>query len=121
MEHASVVSFAHHLLDLLAVGGIPPDILMDVATSAADEVRHAQDAMNVAELLNPHEYGDRRAPGPLLRPNTNATAPLTTPSLPQLAVALVAEGCVGETASAAVQVGLLGDNNAAVGSLLKGF
>jgi len=97
-EHASVASFSRHLLDLLAIGSAPPHILEQVATAAADEVRHAAQSLAVASLLR-GSSSPQVSPGPLPMP---AHQPL--PSLADLAAAVLDEGCVEETVSAALAI-----------------
>lgn len=90
MEHASVASFARHMLELMALGA-PPELLAAAAAAQGDEVRHAALAAEVAASL-----GLTVQPGPLA---LGGIAPHTTPDA--VLDALVREGCVGETCSAA--------------------
>ena len=90
-EHASIASFNRFSLQLLAVGA-PPDLLEDTQKAALDEVRHAEACFERASFY----AGEDLAPGPL---------PLDGDLLGELdlrtvLLAVVAEGCVGETLSA---------------------
>ena len=98
-EYSSVGSFSRHLLDLMAVGGAPPRILEDVAAAAADEVRHAAASLQVARLLRGPD-APLVAPGALPMPS----APAAPPTLKDLAVEVLKDGCVEETVSAALAV-----------------
>ena len=90
MEHASVASFARFTLDLLTFGA-PPELLALAQQAAADEVRHAEFAFGVASGLGAAVVG----PGPMRLDDV----PLHT-DLEAFALALVREGCVGETMGA---------------------
>ncbi len=94
MEHASVASFARFTLDLMTFGA-PPELLALAQQAAADEVRHAQLAFAVASGLG---GGDAASVGP--GPMRLDDVPLHT-DLEAFAIALVREGCVGETCGAA--------------------
>jgi hypothetical protein len=87
LEHASVASFARHMLELMSLGA-PADLLMDVARAQQDEIEHARLAYALAGVDGPC------GPGPLLAPppRVGRGAILT---------ALIEEGCVGETVAAA--------------------
>uniref|UniRef100_A0A7S1X260 Transmembrane protein n=1 Tax=Tetraselmis chuii TaxID=63592 RepID=A0A7S1X260_9CHLO len=106
-EHASVASFAWHGLQLMALGGAPPDILEGVVTAAADEVRHAAASLSVASLLRgPAEPA--KSPGPLPLHLTTSESP----SICGLVAAVLHEGCIEETVSAALAVASkLGERN----------
>ncbi len=92
MEHASIASFARFCLQLLALGAPAP--LVEAAQAAgADEVRHARVAFTIAHRLG----GRARAPSSL--PQAGAAVPTR---LVEVVAAVIAEGCVGETISAAV-------------------
>ena len=96
MEHASVASFARFTLDLMTFGA-PPELLALAQQAAADEVRHAQLAFAVASgLADDGEDESRLGPGPMRLDDV----PLHT-DLETFAIALVREGCVGETCGAA--------------------
>lgn len=108
-EHASVASFSRHLLELMAVGGVPPGILEGAATAAADEVRHTSVSLKVASLLRQSSEADSKVPGPLM--------PLVgdVPSLSDLAIAVMREGCIEETVSAAMAVASVYASNSDLG------
>ncbi|HHH11742.1 MAG TPA: ferritin-like domain-containing protein [Sorangium sp.] len=87
-EHASVASFAQFALELLALGA-PANLVADANRAALEEVTHAQLAFALASTFG----GDAVGPGPL------PMCTLSTPSLAQLAVATLKEGCINETLS----------------------
>jgi hypothetical protein len=90
MEHASVAAFARFALDLLALGA-PSDLVAQAQEAMGDEVRHARASYALASAYRGRELG----PGPLdVRGAVGAPNPL------DFAVALVHEGCIGETLSA---------------------
>jgi hypothetical protein len=90
-EHASVAAFARFALQLLALGA-PPDLVSATHQALVDEVEHARLAFALASAY----AGAPRGPGPL----PAATAPLAH-DLTAVALALVHEGCIGETIAAA--------------------
>ena len=85
-EHASVASFAHFAMDLLAHGA-PPHLLKAALDAGADEVEHARACFALASRY----HGTDLSPGPL---PTNPRPPAT---LEEMVRALIQEGCVGET------------------------
>lgn len=91
LEHASVASFARFTLDLMALGA-PPDLLAGAQRAALDEVRHARIAWTLAARWSDRELG----PGSLSFAGLSPTHDLAG-----VVVALVKEGCVGETLGAA--------------------
>eukprot|EP00873_Tetraselmis_striata_P040013 jgi/Tetstr1/460277/TSEL_005577.t1 len=80
----------------MVVGGAPPGILEDVATAAADKVRHAAASLQVARLLR---GGAQSAKAPDRLPQ-QLGAPR---SLRDLAAAVLQEGCLEETAVRAIE------------------
>jgi hypothetical protein len=91
-EHASIASFARFTLDLLAVGA-PPDLIVESQRASIDEVDHARLCFSLAD-----RYGERPV-GPDAMPIGDASRSL---SLAELAVAVVCEGCLGETVASLV-------------------
>lgn len=89
-EHASVAAFARVSLELMAVGA-PPQLLEGCHRAALDEVRHARLALDVARSLGDASWDL----GPL------PTVPTRVPTLRELAVDALLEGCLGEGAAAA--------------------
>jgi len=89
-EHASIASFARHVLELMALGA--PATLVTQATQAmADEIDHARRAFKLASRF----AGEPLGPGPL-----DATDKVRdTPS--HILAAVAAEACLNETASVA--------------------
>ncbi|HEY8375034.1 MAG TPA: ferritin-like domain-containing protein, partial [Nannocystis sp.] len=91
LEHASVASFAAFTLDLMTLAA-PPELLVEAQRAALDEIEHARLAWSLASLWA------GRALGP---------GALSLDGLPKehvlrdIVVALVREGCVGETLGAA--------------------
>lgn len=91
LEHASVASFARFALQLLSLGA-PPELLAQTHRAALDEVAHARLAYGLASAYAGQPVG----PGPL------ALGDLPLLLEPQaILLALVMEGCVGETLAAA--------------------
>ncbi len=88
-EHASVASFARHLLELLAVGA-PAELVQAAQQALADEVEHAR----VCFALAGAHAGAAVGPGPL-----TAAAPVAG-DLESVVAAVLREACVGETLSA---------------------
>lgn len=94
-EHASIGSFAKFSLDLLRLGA-PASLLADAARAGLDEVAHAQAAFRLANQLLDVPV----SPGPLPLDDTRDLGGPETrreASPTRIAVALVREGCVGET------------------------
>ncbi|MCB9699340.1 MAG: ferritin-like domain-containing protein [Alphaproteobacteria bacterium] len=89
MEHASVASFARVSLDLMRFGA-PPELLAATHRAAMDEVEHARLCFALAGAYR----GEPVGPGPLEVPSAGAT------TLREVAVALLREGCIGETLAA---------------------
>ncbi|MDC0716890.1 ferritin-like domain-containing protein [Nannocystis bainbridge] len=89
-EHASVASFARHILQLLAVGA-PPEFVLDTQRALADEVEHARLCFALASSYGGAGVG----PGPLAQ----AHEPGAT-DLEAVVAAVIREACVGETLSA---------------------
>ncbi|WAS91993.1 ferritin-like domain-containing protein [Nannocystis punicea] len=89
-EHASVASFARHVLQLLAVGA-PPEFVLDTQRALADEVEHARLCFALASSYGGAGVG----PGPLAQ----AHEPGAT-DLESVVAAVIREACVGETLSA---------------------
>jgi demethoxyubiquinone hydroxylase (CLK1/Coq7/Cat5 family) len=84
-EHASIASFASHLLELMAIGA-PPELLAEVSQAQLDEVMHTQMALERAR-----ELGAEVIIGPL----DTSCQPRT--SLVDIALGVANEGCVNET------------------------
>lgn len=91
-EHASVASFARFALEAMAVGA-PASLVRAAHEAMGDEIRHAEICFGLASALG----GERVAPGPL--PIEGA---LERRDLKAITVAVVHEGCVGETVSALI-------------------
>ncbi len=90
MEHASVAAFSRLTLDLMAVGA-PLELLAQLQSAAADEVRHARLTFELASELS----------GVALRPGPFPMAPITPRTdLAAIAFDAVVEGCIGETMGA---------------------
>ncbi len=89
-EHASIASFARHILQLLAIGA-PPQLVRDTQQALADEVEHARQGFALASLY----AGTGVGPGPL----PQATAPGAADAAAILE-AVIREACIGETLSA---------------------
>ncbi|MBZ5710533.1 ferritin-like domain-containing protein [Nannocystis pusilla] len=91
-EHASVASFARFTLQLLALGATP-SLVQDACAAQLDEVVHARLTFALAAAYGGAPVG----PGPLALDGA-----LAGPSdLTAIIVAVVREGCVGETLAAA--------------------
>ncbi|MCB9701319.1 MAG: ferritin-like domain-containing protein [Myxococcales bacterium] len=93
MEHASVAAFARHILHLMALGA-PAELVSAAQAALADEIGHARACFALASAYAGHPRG----PGAL--PIDGALA--RTPTLVELAVDTVVEGCVGETIAASI-------------------
>jgi hypothetical protein len=92
-EHASVAAFARLSLELMAVGA-PLSLLKDVHQAALDEVEHADQCWQLAQLFG----GAEVTPGPF----PFRTAPNPNIGLAELAAAAVRDGCLAETLGAHV-------------------
>jgi len=90
-EHASVASFARHVLELLSVGA-PADLILEAQRALADEIEHARLCFALAA-----RYGTAVGPGPLDLSGSQART-----TLAEIAEATAREGCVVETISALV-------------------
>ncbi|MDC0674718.1 ferritin-like domain-containing protein [Nannocystis radixulma] len=89
-EHASVASFARHILQLLAVGA-PPEFVLDTQRALADEIEHARLCFALAS-----DYGGSGVgPGPLAQAHEPGASDLES-----VVAAVIREACVGETLSA---------------------
>lgn len=91
-EHASVAAFARLSLELLAFAA-PPSLLRGAQQAMGDEIRHAELAFGIASYFSDETLG----PGPL--PVDGA---LPRPTLRDVAISAVREGCIGETIGAAL-------------------
>lgn len=91
-EHASIASFARFVLDLLAVGA-PADLVLAAQRATADEIVHARLAFGLASGY----LGAPIGPGPLRVDGSIDT----TRDLAAIVRAVIVEGCIGETVSAA--------------------
>jgi hypothetical protein len=86
-EHASIVSFSHFMLDLMALGA--PAHLIEATTRAIDdEVRHARACFAIASAYAGTELG----PGPI-----DIRGAESTGDAEKALVAAIREGCIGET------------------------
>ena len=111
MEHASVAAFARLVLHLMAVAA-PAELVAGAQAALADEIEHARLCFSLASAYQGHAQG----PGPL--PIEGALAGV--PTLTELAVAAVVEGCVGETIAASIaRVSAEGARDPAVRAALK--
>lgn len=88
-EHASVASFNHLSLSLLALGA-PPQLLRGAQSAAGDELAHAQACFTLASAY----AGEPLSPGPL----KIGVSPTT--DLVQLAVESARDGAINETLAA---------------------
>jgi len=91
-EHASIASFARFVLDLLAVGA-PADLVIAAQRATADEIVHARLAFGLASSY----LGEAIGPGPLRVDGSIAR----DRNLASIVRAVIIEGCIGETVSAA--------------------
>ena len=99
-EHASVASFARHVLELLGVGA-PRHLVEGASRAALDEIEHARLALALAAGLNatsPSGAGTSLVGPAALDVSDSRLA--TQPSLLDVAVAAARDGCVGETVAA---------------------
>lgn len=89
-EHASVASFAHFVLELMALGA-PPELVDSAIRAMQDESEHAKLCYGLASRHASTPVG----PGPL-----DVGAQLPIRGLVDVVRAAVEEGCVGETIAA---------------------
>jgi hypothetical protein len=94
LEHASIASFAHLALDLLATGA-PPDLVRRAHDAARDEVDHARDAYAVASTFAGRSLGPTELPEAR---SFNRETMATT--LRRIGVEAIVDGVVGEGAAA---------------------
>jgi hypothetical protein len=92
LEHASIASFTRFTLELLAIAA-PAELVLESQRAAADEVEHARLCFAMAASFAAVDLG----PGAL---DLNGLDSRTT--LHEITAAVVREGCLGETISAAV-------------------
>jgi hypothetical protein len=91
-EHASIASFAVHVLELISLGA-PAELVLAVQQAMADEVRHAALSFDLARRFSGLAHG----PGPLaIGPSVAARCG----NAQAIALALFEQGCVGETLAA---------------------
>ncbi len=93
LEHASVASFAHASLELLAVGA-PAELVAGAHRAAIDEVQHARLCFALAQA-----YGGRPL-GPSPFPFNRSVA--VSEDLADIAARAARDGCIGETLAALV-------------------
>ncbi len=93
MEHASIAAFARLVLHLMAVAA-PADLVVGAQAALADEIEHARVCFSLASAYRGRALG----PGRL----SLEGALEGVPTLTELAVAAVVEGCVGETIAASI-------------------
>lgn len=109
LEHASVASFAVFSLDLLRFGA-PPELVREAHQAAMDEVEHARLCFELAGRFGGAPVG----PGPLDPGLVGGR------SRQDVVVALVREGCVGETLAAVdAAARLAGATDPAVAAALR--
>lgn len=89
-EHASVASFARHILQLMTVGA-PPELVLATQQALADEVEHARLCFALASGY----AGAGVGPGPFAQAQAPAAGDLEA-----VVAAVIREACVGETLSA---------------------
>jgi hypothetical protein len=102
LEHASIASFARFTLELLSAGA-PAHLVQAAQQAGLDEVHHAQACFALASRFAGQALGPTALP-------TQGVALAQTPAA--LAVAVLREGCIGETLAAAVaraQLAVVGD------------
>ena len=87
LEHSSVASFARFTLDLMGLGA-PADLLLATQEAAADEVRHARRAIEIASALT----GEKLSFGELSVGSLNVGA-----SRGEVLDRLIREACFNET------------------------
>jgi hypothetical protein len=90
MEHASIAAFARFVLQLLGLGA-PPHLVEGATRAMADETCHAQMCFGLARRYGAPTLG----PGPLAMEGALARVELL-----DVALLVIAEGCVGETVAA---------------------
>eukprot|EP00747_Dinoflagellata_sp_TGD_P057795 gnl/TRDRNA2_/TRDRNA2_150817_c0_seq1.p1 gnl/TRDRNA2_/TRDRNA2_150817_c0~~gnl/TRDRNA2_/TRDRNA2_150817_c0_seq1.p1 ORF type:complete len:624 (-),score=108.30 gnl/TRDRNA2_/TRDRNA2_150817_c0_seq1:99-1970(-) len=93
-EHASIASFSRFSLDLMRFAA-PSELVTAAHIAAVDEVRHAKKAFG----LSAHFHG-KEAVGVEVSPFPAAVVELS-PSLDDLAMRALEEGCVGESTAVA--------------------
>jgi hypothetical protein len=91
-EHASVASFGKFMMELMAMGA-PMELVAQAAQAIQDEIAHAKVCFDVAASYAGHAL----APSPL--DITNSV--MGRPDDATILAAVIAEGCIGETLSAA--------------------
>ena len=91
-EHASIASFSRLTMQLMALGA-PPELLHASIQAQSDELSHAKACLHVVSLLSGTSYGfdGMRIAG----------AQAQEPTLNQLLVDSILEGCINETLAAA--------------------
>jgi hypothetical protein len=97
-EHASVAAFARTSLELVALGA-PPELLVDAANDAVDEIRHTEACFALARALD----GEALSPGPF--PEASSAGALRgdrASRLAELAVVSLVDGALHEGVSARV-------------------
>jgi hypothetical protein len=97
-EHASVAAFARTSLELVALGA-PPELLVDAANDAVDEIRHTQACFGLARALD----GEALSPGPF--PEASSAGALRgdrASRLAELALVSLVDGALHEGVSARV-------------------
>lgn len=92
MEHASVASFARFALELMSMGA-PADLVEAAQRASLDEVEHARSCFGLAS---------RFAGAPLGPSALDMHGVELARSLPELALAVLREGAIGETLAAAL-------------------
>jgi hypothetical protein len=91
-EHASVASFGKFMMELLSMGA-PRELVAQAAKAIQDEIEHARVCFSVASSYAGHPVG------PDAIDVTNSV--VGRPDDVALLEAVIAEGCIGETLSAA--------------------
>jgi len=89
-EHASIAVFSSVSLELMSMGA-PPHLLEGCHRAAADEIRHACLALDVARSLGDTSWDLGALP----------EVPTKTPTLQEIAIGALLEGCIGEGTAAA--------------------
>lgn len=90
MEHASIAAFARFQLELLSLGA-PADLVEATNQALVDETLHARTAFALTSLFS----GKTEGPGPL-----EIRGALGGEGLEEIALSVLLEGCIGETAAA---------------------
>jgi hypothetical protein len=93
-EHASVASFGKFMMELLSYGA-PSELVQATAQAIQDEIEHAKLCFSVASAYVGFELG----PDEL----DISHSVVGKPTIEDMIVALIREGCVGETLSAYVE------------------